>query len=131
MAFATVIVMLALVQFMYFAIAVGRARGRHGVSAPAVSGDEHFERFHRAHQNTLEQIVIFVPAIYACAYYLSIWLAVAGGIGYLVGRFWYFRCYIKDPETRGKGMMLTVASSLLMVAGGLIGALRSLLHAGY
>ena len=127
MAYATMIAMLALVQFQYFGVAVGRARGRHGVAAPAVSGDETFERFHRAHQNTLEQLVVFIPALYACAYFAHEMLAVAGGVLYLVGRAWYFRAYIVEPATRGKGMVMTMLASLILLVAGLIGALRSVL----
>ena len=127
MAIATIIVLLAAMQFVYFGIAVGRARGRHGIEAPAVTGDEQFERFHRAHQNTLEQLVVFVPAIYACAYFSNAYLALAGGIGYLLGRTWYFYCYVREPSSRGRGMILTILSTVVLLAAGLIGAIRSLL----
>lgn len=122
--YATIIVLLAILQLLYFATAVGRARGRHGVEAPAVSGDEHFERFHRAHQNTLEQIVIFIPAIFASAVYGSFWATLIAGVAYLVGRMWYFRNYIKEPSSRGGGMLLTVAASIALIVSGLIGAIR-------
>ena len=102
MVYVTIIVMLALVQFMYFGIEVGRARGRHGVTAPAVTGNEIFERFNRAHQNTLEQLIVFIPAIFACGYYTNELLAAACGVGFLIGRAWYFRSYTAAPDTRGK-----------------------------
>ena len=127
MAFVTMIVLLALVQFQYFGVAVGRARNRHGVDAPAVHGDEHFERFHRAHQNTMEQLLVFIPAIYACAYYTNEILAVAAGVVFMIGRAWYFKSYIAEPATRGKGMMVTMAASLTLVIAALIGALRTAL----
>lgn len=127
MVYITIIVLLALVQFQYFGIAVGRARTRHDVKAPAVAGDEVFERFHRAHQNTLEQLVVFIPAIYACGYYANDLLAVACGVAFLTGRAWYFRCYIVDPETRGRGMLVTMLSSVILVISGIIGALRTAL----
>ena len=127
MAFVTMIALLALVQYLYFGVAVGRARGRHGVSAPAVSGDEQFERFHRAHQNTLEQLVVFLPSVYACGYYVNDMLAVAAGLAYLIGRTLYFRGYVRDPETRGVGMIITMLANLVLLIGGLIGALRSVL----
>lgn len=127
MAYVTVIVMLALVEYLYFGVAVGRARARHGVEAPAVSGDENFERFHRAHQNTLEQLVVFVPAIYAAAYYADERLAVGLGVVFLVGRAHYFRSYIADPRSRNVGMIATIASSLLLIAATLVGAVRVLL----
>ncbi len=129
MGFVVVIVMLALVQFVYFGIAVGRARGRHGVAAPAVTGDEHFERFHRAHQNTLEQLVVFIPACIAAAIYAHEMAAVACGVVYLIGRSWYFRNYIAEPSTRGKGMMLTMLANVLLIAGAIVGATRQALLA--
>ena len=43
---------------LYFGIEVGRARQRLGIEDPAVSGDE-FDRYFRAHQNSLEQLIIF------------------------------------------------------------------------
>ena len=127
MAYVTMIAMLALFQFMYFGFAVGRARGRHNVVAPAVAGDETFERFHRAHQNTLEQLVVFLPALFACAYYAHEMLAVFSGVVYLIGRAWYFRAYIADPASRGKGMALTMVPSTVMIIAALLGALRTVL----
>ena len=129
MAYVTMIVLLALVQYLYFGVAVGRARGRHGINAPAVSGDEVFERFFRAHQNTLEQLVVFIPSIYACGYYANEMLAVAGGVVFLIGRTWYFRNYIRDPASRGGGTIVTMLASITLLVAGLIGALRSILQA--
>ncbi len=127
MAYVSVIVMLALLEYLYFGVAVGRARLRHGVDAPSVSGDEHFERFHRAHQNTLEQLVVFIPAVYAAAYYASALLAVGLGVVWLVARAHYFRSYIAEPTRRGIGMIATVVTSVLLIAAALVGAVRLLL----
>lgn len=126
--YVTVIVMLALIEYIYFSVAVGQARARHGVEAPSVAGDEQFERFHRAHQNTLEQLVVFVPAIYAAAYYANALFAVALGFVWLVARAHYFRSYIVDPARRGVGMIATVLVSVLLIAAALIGAVRQLLN---
>ncbi len=127
MVYVTVIVMLALVQFLYFGVAVGRARVRHGVDAPSVTGDEHFERFHRAHQNTMEQLVVFIPAIYGAAYFAHAMAAVALGVVFLIGRVYYFRTYIADPESRGPGMLLTVGTNVLLIGMALVGAVRTAL----
>jgi len=127
MAYMTVIVMLALVQYLYFGVAVGRARGRHGVTAPAISGDETFERFHRAHQNTLEQLVVFIPASFTAAYYSNALIAVAIGVVYLVGRAVYFRSYISDPQSRGAGMIATMVANVVLIGMTLVGAVRTLL----
>jgi uncharacterized MAPEG superfamily protein len=119
--------MLALVEYIYFGVAVGRARVRHGVEAPAVTGDENFERFFRAHQNTLEQLVPFVPAIYAAAYYANELAAVALGVLFLISRALYFRSYIADPTKRGPGMLGSMASTVLLIAMALVGATRDAL----
>jgi len=124
MAFVTIIVMLALVEYLYFGVAVGRARSRHNVQAPAVSGDENFERFHRAHQNTLEQLVVFVPAMYAAAYYAHELYAVALGVVFLIGRAHYFRRYIADPPARGTGMLVSMGVCVLLIAAAMVGAVR-------
>ncbi len=124
MAFVTVIVMLALIEYLYFGVAVGRARVRHGVEAPAVTGDEQFERFHRAHQNTLEQLIVFIPAIYAAAYYANELFAVALGVIFLISRAHYFRSYIADPSRRGRGMLGSMLVSVLLIAAGLVGSVH-------
>ena len=128
MAYVTIVVMFVLMQYLYFGVAVGRARTRHGVEAPAVSGDENFERFHRAHQNTLEQLIVFVPAIYAAGYYAHDIAASVVGIVFLFGRADYFRSYIADPQSRGRGMIVTMACSVILIAGALVGAMRVLLE---
>ncbi|MEM9624076.1 MAG: MAPEG family protein [Pseudomonadota bacterium] len=127
MAYITLIVMLALIQYLYFGVAVGRARGRHGVSAPAISGDETFERFHRAHQNTLEQLVVFIPASFAAAYFANDLIAVAIGVVYLVGRAYYFRSYISDPQSRGTGMIITMVANIILIGMAMVGAMRAIL----
>ena len=127
MAYITVIVMLALIQYLYFGVAVGRARGRHGVDAPAVSGDENFERFFRAHQNTLEQLVVLVPAIYAAGFYANELYAVALGVVYLIARVHYFRSSIANPTGRGLGMIGTILASVGLIAAAMVGAMHEIL----
>ena len=123
MAYVTIIVMLALIEFLYFGILVGGARGRTGVTAPAVSGNLEFERPFRAHQNTLEQLIVFIPAMFATGYYVSDIFAVVAGVAFLIGRAIYFRTYSADAEKRGPGMIVTMIANLSLVLGGLVGAL--------
>jgi len=56
---------LAMVQFFFFLFAVGKARGTYKVPAPATTGNEVFERYFRVQMNTLELLVMFVPAMFA------------------------------------------------------------------
>lgn len=123
MAATTAIAMLALIQYLFFVAMVGRARGRAGLPAPAVTGDEHFERVFRVQQNTLEQLVVFLPALFAAAWYGWPLLAVGLGVLFLVGRTLYFRAYTADPARRGPGMLLTFGANLALVLSALVGAL--------
>jgi uncharacterized MAPEG superfamily protein len=123
MASVTAIAMLALLQYLYFSVEVGRARVRSGLQAPAVSGDPAFERTFRAHYNTLEQLIVFLPAVYAAGYYVHELYAVSAGVAYLFGRFLYFRAYVADPGRRGPGMIVTMVANLALVLGALVGAL--------
>jgi len=122
MAAVTIIAMLALVQYLYFGVEVGRARGRTGVQAPAVTGDPEFERVFRAHYNTLEQLIVFLPAVYAAGYFVHELYALTAGFAFLVGRTLYFRTYVADAAKRGPGMIITMLANLLLVLGALTGA---------
>jgi len=113
---------LAVLQFFVFAGFVGRARVKSGVEAPAVTGDPMFERYYRVHYNTMEQLVIFIPAILLFATYIdTLWAAILGLV-YLVGRVVYFRAYIGDPAKRGAGYGLSMLPVTILLLGGLGGA---------
>ena len=117
MEYVAAVVMLALLQYTWFTIEVGRARGRFEVPAPATSGNENFERFFRAHQNTTEQLVVFLPAIFACAYLVNETLAAAMGLLFVVGRLMYFRGYTNPEKSRSLGFGLgLIANAVLILA---------------
>jgi uncharacterized MAPEG superfamily protein len=118
---------LALVQYLYFAIRVGAARERYGVAAPAVTGNEVFERHFRVQQNTLELLVMLVPGLALFGhYYGAVWSAGLGAI-YLAGRQIYAITYVKDPKKRSAGFGLSILPILVLVVGALIGAVRGVL----
>ncbi len=118
----TIITMLALLEFIYFGIRVGGARGKFGISAPATTGNEIFERHYRVHYNTLEQLIIFLPAIWAFGYYVGQYWAAAFGVVFLIGRLIYGVTYVKDPASRSIGVLISIIPSYLMVIGALVGA---------
>jgi len=68
---------------------VGKARVRYRIAAPTTTGDERFERAFRVQMNTLENVVIFVPALWLCALFFGPLTATALGALWLVGRVWY------------------------------------------
>jgi uncharacterized membrane protein YecN with MAPEG domain len=128
MAYVDIVTALALLQFMVFGIKVGRARGRYGIKAPAVSGNVIFERHMRVQQNTLEQLIVLLPGLYLFSRYFSPTAAAILGAVYLVGREIYAFTYVKDPAKREIGYALTFLPTVILAVGGLYGALRSLVH---
>jgi len=123
MALATTIVLLALIEYMIFGGFVGWARGKYGVKAPATTGHPVFERYFRVQMNTLENLVIFIPGMYAFAYYVHVNLAALLGLVFIIGRILYFQGYVKEPKARHRGSMISSIAMVILVLGGLIGAL--------
>jgi glutathione S-transferase len=127
MAYVELITVLALLQFLYFGILVSRARTRYGVKAPAVSGDATFERYYRVQVNTLELLVIFLPAMWmATSHIAPLWIAALGA-AYLVGRFLYLSGYVEAPEKRSLGFGLSALPILILLGVDLIGSVLRLI----
>ncbi len=121
------VILLALAEYLVLAALVGRARTKYAVAAPAVTGHPMFERHFRVHQNTLEQLIVFVPAAWLFGEYLSPSWAAILGVLFLVARILYAAGYLRAPERRGPGAGLTFLTQSILVLGALYGVARSLL----
>jgi len=117
-----VVIVFALLEYVVFGMLVGRARGLYGVKAPAVSGHEIFDRYFRVHQNTLELLVVFVPAMWLFGLYVDPAWAALLGLVYVVARILYLRGYVRDPAKREIGFALSVLPILVLLVGALWGA---------
>jgi uncharacterized membrane protein YecN with MAPEG domain len=127
MAWVQLVTLLALFEFLGFGYAVGAARARYGIKAPATGGNEIFERYFRVQQNTLELLIMFLPATWiAAAYWNPLWVAAIGAV-YLVGRLLYFRGYVRDPRRRDVGFGLSIVPIAVLALGATVGAVRALL----
>jgi len=118
-----IVIVCALIQYTAFGIAVGKARSEFGVAAPAITGHPEFERTMRAHQNTLENLVVFVPAISIFGAYVSAPIGALVGVVWIIGRFVYFRGYVADALKCAFGVLITVLCNAVLAIGGGIGAL--------
>jgi glutathione S-transferase len=118
-----IVAALALIEYFIFVAMAGSARGRYGVAAPASHGHPLFDRYFRVQQNTVEQIVIFLPALFLCARFANEMLAVAGGVVFIVGRALYARGYVTDPAKRGPGFLLTIIANAVLLLAGLAGVI--------
>lgn len=126
MTLVDLVALLALLQYFVFSSLVGRARGRYGVQAPAVTGHEMFERAYRVQMNTLELLVLLLPALYVAARYWPPTAVAAAGAVYLLGRLLYQRAYMADPRGRGAGFVLSALPCVVLVGAGLVGVVRAL-----
>lgn len=101
------VALIAVVQFLFFGALTGRARSISGLKAPAMTGDEGFERMYRVQMNTLELLVVFLPALYLASRHLPALPVAAIGLVFVIGRFIYWRAYVSDPSSRSLGFLLS------------------------
>jgi hypothetical protein len=114
-------ILLALVQYIYFTWQVGSARVKFGIDAPKITGNDTFERTFRVQQNTMEQLVIFIPGMLLFAHFVSPLWALLPGAFYLVGRQLYARGYVADAKKRGTGATLSMLAPIILVLGAIGG----------
>ncbi len=115
----------AAVLLMYLVLGglVSRARQMFGVPAPAMTGDPRFERIYRVHQNTAEQMILFLPSLWMFAVYVSDLWAGLLGVVFLAGRGIYAMSYFSDPGKRAPGFFLGMFACLALLIGAVIGVL--------
>lgn len=127
MAFTALVTLLLLLQYLAFSLLVGRERVRHEIRAPAVTGHEDFERAYRVQMNTLEQLLVVIPAMWIVAEFFFLPLAAPLlGLAFLAGRVIYRNAYIRDPQGRGPGMAIGMLAMLGLLLCGLWGTVMHL-----
>jgi len=121
----SLITWLTLILMIGLGFNVARARGRYGVRAPATGGNEQFERVYRVQMNTLENAVVFLPALWLGAWYWRpAWAGLCGAV-WLAGRIWYARAYVRDPARRGGGFNLSILGFAALIIGSASGWVRA------
>lgn len=121
-----IVLITALIEYEAMGLMAGRARLKFKVEAPATVGHPIFERYYRVHQNTLEQLIIFVPALIIFALTVSAAVATVLGGLFIVARALYAIGYIRDPKQRLYGAGSTVLINGTLLVGGLVGLLITL-----
>lgn len=124
----SLITALSLLLYLVITINVGRARAKYKVSPPQMAGDPDFERVLRVQQNTLEQLVFFLPALWLFSFYVSpLWGSVIGAV-WLVGRIVYALGYYQAAQKRLLGFGISSISGMLLLLGSFFGIIRSLMQ---
>lgn len=127
MNYVLLVTLLILFQYFYFMMKAGAARGKGDVAAPAITGDENYERCNRVQMNTLEQLVLTLPALWICALHFRADVAAVAGLVFLIGRFIYAAAYVKDPKSRGLGMGIGFLATVVLLLGSSYAVIMSLL----
>ncbi len=130
MSLVNLLVVIALFQYVFFATRVGNARVTYGIKAPATAGNPVFERYYRVQMNTLELLILLIPAVWmASTYWSSYFVAAMLGI-YVVGRHMYYVGYVADPARRSMGFLVSFAPIAILLLSGAGGAIRDIIRNG-
>ena len=127
MSYVILITSLLLIQYTFFSMRAGLARGKADIKAPAINGDEDFERKLRVQINTLEQLIITLPAMWVCAVYFRSDIAAALGTTFFIGRALYSAAYISNPASRAPGMIIGFLANLALIGCCLVIALKGII----
>ena len=132
--YVAIVTLLAVIFYLSTLFAVGGARGKSGIQAPAMTGDPILERAVRVQANTLEAMPIFLPCLWLFAFFLPYpWgstTAAVLGLVWIVGRILYQRGYMADPSKRSTGFLIQGVATIVLLLGALVGAVMRALAGG-
>ena len=118
-AYVAVVTLLALLAYFWMGLQVGRARGKSGIQAPAMTGDPELERTIRAHYNTLEWLPLFLVPLWLFAMFWDERIAAALGAVWIVGRVIYQRGYVAEAGKRSTGFLIQALAVAVLLFGSL------------
>jgi len=121
-----IVTLLAVLEYMFFSLQVGFGRVKHDIQPPATTGNPEWERLYRVQVNTAEHLIVFIPGLWIFASYVSATVAAGLGLVFVIGRFVYYLGYLKAPEKRTPGFLIGFLANAILVIGGLVGAVMSL-----
>lgn len=127
MHFPAIITLFSLLLFLITVIYVGYARTKYGVKAPATTGNDDFERVFRVQMNTLESLVLFLPALWLFSIYVSLWWTGIIGLVWLLARVYYIVSYTRSAEARSLGYGISLLAFAVLAVGAAIGIVMRIL----
>ncbi|WP_299017108.1 MAPEG family protein [uncultured Caulobacter sp.] len=118
-ALVAIVTLLSLLVYVWMILRIPGARRRTGIDAPAMTGDPELERHIRVQANTVEWLVIYLPALWLFAIYWNDLFAAAMGVVWIVGRIIYALGYAADPKKRELGFVIQALATAVLVFGAL------------
>lgn len=117
----------ALLLYFLVTLNVGKARVKYKVSPPQMTGNPDFERVVRVQQNTLEQMILFLPSLWLFSQFISpIWAAGIGAV-WIIGRILFAWGYYQAAEKRAVGFGISTLAILALLGGSFTGIIMALL----
>ena len=120
------VTLLCLFVLFWVTAMVGVARGKHGVKVPEMTGPEPFVWAVRVHLNTIEGLILFLPALWLFALTVSDVAAASVGVCYPIGRVLYALGYYKEPGKREVGFSIGLLATVVCLLGSAYGLFLSL-----
>lgn len=119
----------SLLMYIWVFAKAGNARKIYQVPAPAMDGPAGFLAAMRVQANTVEQLVLFLPALWLCCLFLGAQMGatmgdqIAAGLGalWVVGRVIYALGYYQAPAKRGLGFGISSLATLGLLIGAIAG----------
>lgn len=121
--YVAIVSALALLAYYFTLLKAGLARVKFKVPAPSHDGPEEYVRHVRAHHNTLEHLVLFLPGMWLFAYTVSPIWAAAIGIIWPPMRVLYAIGYHKAAEKRLIPLYISMPVIYIFVLGSAVGGI--------
>ena len=126
--FTALVTCLAIALYFFTSIRVAKARAKFGIKAPAITGNDEFERVFRVQMNTLEWLPIFLPSLWLFAIYINDPVAAAIGLLWIAGRALYMTGYSQAANKRGRGFGIQALATGILWLGALGAIVWRLIH---
>jgi len=111
----SLVTLLALLEYSILGVMVGRARQTYGVEPPATTGNPDFERYFRVHVNTLEALIVFIPAVWIFSLAVNYHLGVLLGLLFVIARIVYAAGYLSAASKRSTGAAASALINAILV----------------
>jgi glutathione S-transferase len=115
------VTLLALAFYFYTTTLVANGRRKHGIAAPAMTGNPEFERAVRVQMNTLEWLPIFLPVLWLFSTYVDAAIGGVLGLVWVIGRVMFAQGYMAAADKRGTGFAVQLFATGVLFLGTLIG----------
>lgn len=125
--FPSFVTTFSLILYFVLTANVGRARAKYKVPVPQTSGNPDFERVFRVQQNTLEQLILFLPSLWLFSLFVSPIWGAGLGVLWIIGRILYAWGYYQAAQKRVLGFGINSLSILALLLGSLVGIIRTLM----